>query len=193
MTRILKTDRAKAENKNENHLHANEARWFAVYTGYKREKRVVSLLNKKGICAYVPLQKLTRYYTSKVKKVAIPLISCYVFVKIVQSEYVTVLETQFVQRFLKINQNLLAIPQKEIDLLRRIVGEQVEIEVDTAFWKQGDKVEVIAGQLTGLQGTLVEKRGEHKLIVTLNTLGYDLMMEIKPELLRKLPPNSVLV
>lgn len=189
MTRILKTDRAKAENKHENHLHTSEARWFAVYTGYKREKRVVALLKKKGINAYVPLQKLTRYYTSKVKKVEIPLISCYVFVQIVQSEYVTVLETQFVQRFLKINQNLLAIPPEEIDLLKRIVGEQTEIEVDTASWQQGDNVEVIAGQLTGLKGTLIEKRGEHKLIVTLNTLGYDLIMEINPALLRKSPPG----
>jgi transcription antitermination factor NusG len=175
--------------KYENHLHSTEARWFAVYSGYKREKKVVSLLEKKGITAYVPLQKLKRYYSSKTKEVEIPLISCYVFVKIIQSEYVPVLETQFVQRFLKINQNLLAIPPKEIDLLKRVVGELTDIEVDTASWQQGDRVEVIAGQLTGLQGTLVEKRGEHRLIVTLHTLGYDLSIDIKRSLLRKLQTN----
>jgi transcription antitermination factor NusG len=175
--------------KYENHLHPTEARWFAVYSGYKREKKVVALLAKKGIKAYVPLQKLTRYYTSKTKQVEIPLISCYVFVQIVQSEYVPVLETQFVQRFLKINQNLLAIPPKEIDLLKRIVGEITDIEIDTASWQQGDKVEVIAGQLTGLQGTLVEKRGKHRLIITLHTLGYDLSLEINRNLLRKLRTN----
>lgn len=186
MTRTLKTEPSKTEKAYENHLHPEEAKWFAVYTGYKREKKVVELLNKKGIMAYVPLQRLTRHYTRKTKLVEIPLISCYVFVKIIQSEYVPVLETQFVQRFLKINRNLICIPNAEIDLLKRIVGEQMDIEVDTAAWHEGDQVEVIAGQLTGLQGMLVEKRGEHKLIVTLQSLGYELRIEVNPSHLRKI-------
>ena len=186
MTRSLKTTSPTSKPSHENHLHPTEARWFAVYTGYKREKKVVSLLEKKGITAYVPLQKLTRYYTRKVKKVELPLISCYVFVQITQSQYVPVLETQFVQRFLKIERNLLAIPQVEIDLLRRIVGEIEGVEADISTLHQGDEVEVIGGQLTGLRGTLMEKKGRQCLVIALQTLGYDLLMEVTPQQVRKL-------
>ena len=66
----------------EDHLHPTEARWFAVYTGYKHEKKVVELLTQKGITAYTPLHRVTRRYTRKVKHVELPLINCYVFVQI---------------------------------------------------------------------------------------------------------------
>ncbi|WP_020536108.1 UpxY family transcription antiterminator [Lewinella cohaerens] len=191
MTKSLKTKILSAEQEYENHLHLTEARWFAVYTGYKREKKVVELLSKKGITAYVPLQQLTRHYTRKTRQVELPLISCYVFVNITQAQYVPVLETQFVQRFLKIRRNLLAIPEAEIDLLRRIVGEVTNVEIDPVGLHKGDEVEVIAGQLTGLKGVLVEKLGRQKLVVELKTLGYDLLMEVNPGHLRKLQPGSL--
>ena len=143
-------------------------------------------MEKKGITAYVPLQKLTRHYTRKVKKVELPLISCYVFVHITQSQYVPVLETQFVQRFLKIDRNLLAIPEREINLLRQIVGEIEGVEADVSTLHQGDEVEVIGGQLTGLRGTLVEIKGRQCLVIALQTLGYDLLMEVSPQQVRKL-------
>lgn len=190
MIKSLKTTKLSADQDYENHLHFSEARWFAVYTGYKREKKVVELLAKKDITAYVPLQRLTRYYTRKTKKVDLPLISCYVFVHITKSQYVPVLETQFVQRFLKIHRNLLAIPEAEINLLRQIVGEEAAVEVDVTSLHEGDEVEMIAGQLTGLKGILIEKRGRQQLVIALKTLGYDLMMEVNPHHLRKLQPGT---
>lgn len=186
MTKLVSTEQKAFPLVNEDHLHPTEARWFAVYTGYKHEKKVVELLAKQEITAYVPLHRVTRRYTRKIKHVELPLINCYVFVKITKSEYVPVLETPFVSRFLKIKRNLLAIPDAEIELLRRIVGEVVDLEVETAEWREGDAVEVMTGQLTGLRGTLVERRGQHKLIIALQTLGYDLMMEVNPAILRKL-------
>ena len=165
----------------ENHLHESEARWFAVYTRYKREKQVAKHLQQKGIEHYLPLQRLTRRYDRKVKQVELPLINCYIFVRIVKSEYVPVLETQDVLQFVKFSRNLISIPPAEIDLLRRVVGELEEFEVNPAAYHPGDQVEVIGGQLTGLKGTLIEKRGQHRLIVALETLGYELNMEVRVE------------
>ncbi len=165
----------------ENHLHETEARWFAVYTRYKREKLVVKQLQQKGIECYLPLQRLTRRYDRKVKQVELPLINCYIFVRIVKGEYVPVLETQDVLQFVKFSRNLIAIPEVEIDLLRRVVGELEELEVNPSAYHPGDQVEVIGGQLTGLKGTLIEKRGQHRLIVALDTLGYELNMEVRLE------------
>ncbi|PSR13367.1 MAG: hypothetical protein C7N36_08315 [Bacteroidetes bacterium] len=186
MNANFNTDSRPSQPDYEDHLHPTEARWFAVYTGYKREKRVVSMLDKKGITAYVPLQRLTRHYTRKTRQVEVPLINCYVFVFITKAQYVPVLETEYVLRFLKINRNLLAIPAAEIDLLKRIVGELTDIEVDVTTLHEGDPVEVIVGQLTGLQGTLIEKRGQHTLVIALKTLGYDLLMQVNPSHIRKL-------
>ena len=85
----------------ENHLHETEPRWFAVYTRYKREKLVAQQLRDKGIEVYLPLQHFTRRYTRKIKKVEMPLISCYVFARITKKEYVPVLETPDVVQFVR--------------------------------------------------------------------------------------------
>ena len=90
-----------------NQLDENEPRWFAVYTEFKKEKIAEKFLKKKGIETYLPLQKVVRRYKSKTKKIEIPLINCYLFVRITKKEYVKVLETDYISRFIKIGKDLL--------------------------------------------------------------------------------------
>jgi transcriptional antiterminator RfaH len=173
----------------ENHLHPTEARWFAVYTRYKREKMVIKHLENKGIHCYLPLQKLTRYYTRKIKKVELPLINCYIFVKITKQEYLTVLETQDVVKFVQFSRNLLSIPEREMNILQRVVGEITAIDVEPSRFYPGAEVEIIGGQLTGLQGILIEQKNDKNFVVELNNMGYSLLMQIEPEML-ELRPSS---
>lgn len=177
----------KAETTYENHLDDTEPKWFAVYTRYKREKIVCSDLNKKGIECYLPINRVVRRWARKVKKVELPLISCYVFVKITKKEYVSVLETENVVSFISFSRNLISIPNEEIDLLKRITGEFGELEMipNSEEIAEGDVVEIVRGNLTGLQGQLIEKESQKKFIVQLDHLGYQLLMEVSPELLRR--------
>lgn len=168
----------------ENHLDKHEARWFAVYTNYKREKRILKLLHSKGIEAYLPLQKVTRRYTRKVKNLELPLINCYLFVKIVKSQYVPVLETENVLKFIKFSQNLISIPEREIQLMKRIIGEQMDFQFEQGVFIEGEDVEVIAGQLTGLEGKLVSRSGKQQFVVELTNMGYNFQMTIDINLLR---------
>ena len=176
---------AEAIAKKENHLHHTETSWFAVYTRFKCEKVVLQALKKKGIECYVPLQEVKRQYTRKIKTHHIPLISCYAFVKVNKADYIRVLETDYVLEYVKIGRNLIAIPEKEIDLLKRIVGEGLVTAIEPRSMKIGDKVEIIAGRLTGLHGKLVETDHGKRMVVQLEALGQDLFMEVAPELLRK--------
>ena len=166
-------------------LDSHESQWFAVYTRYKREKVVKKELDYKGIDCYLPLQRLTRYYTRKVKKVELPLINCYIFVNITKDDYVPVLEVPDVVNFVKFSNDLIPIPEKEINTLRRVVGEITDIEVQEGAFRNGDSVEVIGGQLTGLKGVLMEQRTDKNFVVELENLGYSLLMQIDPKFLRK--------
>ena len=167
------------------HLHATEPRWFAIYTKYKREKLIHKELQRKGIESYLPIQTVIRHYTRKRKKVELPLISCYLFVKITKPEYVPVLETDDVVKFVRFSKNLLAIPEREIDLLKIIVGEGLPIVAEKKSLRKGDMVEVIGGNLTGLQGILVEEHGEKEMVIDLDSMGYSLRMQIDTKLLKK--------
>lgn len=169
-----------------NQLHESEARWFAIYTGFRREKKVVERLEKKGIQTYLPLKHVTRRYTRKVKHLSIPLINCYVFVHITKDQYVPILQDPDVNRFVKIAKRLIAIPEHEIQLMQRVVGEKEGVEaIDMDSWRQGDTVEVIGGELTGLKGKLVNTAGKDHLLIELQHIGVGLQMEVDRKLLRR--------
>lgn len=178
---------AEGENKKKvvNQLDEHEARWFAVYTKFKREKQVLKQLTEKGIQAYLPLQSFTRRYTRKVRHVELPLINCYIFTKITKDEYVPVLETQDVVAFVKFAQDLIAIPTHEIEIMKRVVGEGIEIDVQAGSYQLGDEVEIIGGNLTGLRGWLVAADSEKNFVIELENLGYSLRMTVDPSLLSK--------
>ncbi len=183
---LQKKEKEKKEDL-ENHLHPTEYKWFAVYTQSRGEKTAFKRLQAKGINVYLPLQKKIRIYGRKKREVEFPLITCYLFVKVTKKEYVKVLETEGVLNYVKFNRNLISIPDAEIDLLRRVLGEGWEVETtETGDWKVGDTVEINQGRLVGTRGTLVSKDGKKLFTVELATLGLGLRMEVDKELLTKI-------
>lgn len=167
-------------------LHDSEPRWFAVHTRSKSEKFVQRMLDKKGIHAWVPLQQLMRRYTRSTRVVEKPLINCYVFVKIVKSEYVRVLETEHVAGFVKFSKNLVAIPEMEINLLKRITLEDgLDVVAVPGILSEGDLVEISAGNLIGLRGRIEQSEGKRRFKVALEQLGYSLLITIDAAFLQK--------
>jgi transcription antitermination factor NusG len=173
-----------------NHLDATEPRWFAVYTGFRKEKVAHALLQKKHIQSYLPMQNFRRQWGRKVKQVDIPLISCYLFVKITNVQYTPVLETEYVLNFVRFSKDLIAIPEQEIIWLKRIMEEEdIEVEVmhgGTADFEEGDRVEVLTGRLAGLKGKLLHKQGKQSFMVELAGMGHSLSLTVDSSLLRKI-------
>ena len=169
----------------ENHLSVDTPRWFAVYTKFKSEKEVVRRLEKKGIECYVPINQVVRQYTRKRKVVDLPLINCYVFVKITKEQYVPVLETEFVIKFIHFARNLISIPETEINLLKRICLQFNDIDTEEIAFQSGKPVEIISGNLTGIQGKLIDDLGKN-FLVELQYVGIGLRIEVDPKLLKPL-------
>lgn len=174
----------------QNSLSATEAKWFAVLTRVKAEKRVASLLNEKGIKNYVPLQKVTRIYSRKRRTVLLPLIYRYVFVNITKQDYVRVLETPHVEMFLKFKQDIISIPDHEIEWLQRITGESIDFNIENKPFSAGDEVRVVYGNLTGLKGKLIKSMGKNELLVELDHIGIGLRIQIDPAHLELLAANK---
>jgi len=166
------------------HLDAQQARWFAIYTKYKREKAVFRRLREKGIDAYLPLQQHLRHYTRKTRSVELPLISCYLFTRITKRDYVLVLETEGVLDFVNFSGRIVAIPDEEIDVMRRLVGERMQLEIEPRQFRPGQAVEIAEGNLMGIQGVLLECRREKNFLVELNRTGYNLRMHVDPSVLQ---------
>lgn len=175
------------------HISNEERKWFAIYTRFKREKMVFKQLLDKNVEAYLPLRTVKRVYTRKIKKIELPLISCYVFVKIFHSEYFTVLSTQDVVNFVKFSHELLAIPEREINILKAITGENIEVEATELKPEVGDDIEICFGSLFGLKGKLVDHHNDKNVVIELEQMGFSMRMHVDPQYLKiinKSKPNE---
>ena len=160
--------------------------WYAITTRFKCEKHVAAQLQRKGIEVYVPLLTRTKRYTRKIKTYQVPLISCYVFVRIGKREMVRVLETPHVVDFVRFDGKVAGVREHEIALLKRIVGEVRQLSAEPRSWLKGDRVEIVSGGLTGIQGVLIERQGRHEVVVELDSLGYQMCMTIDMHMLRRI-------
>jgi transcription antitermination factor NusG len=95
------------------------------------------------------------------------------------------LETEHVSRFIKIGKDLIAIPDTEIDILQRVLGENIELAIEQNRFYEGDEVVVSQGSLAGLTGKLVSFQGKEKVMVELVTIGYSMLIEMDKSLLTK--------
>ena len=170
----------------ESHLSEDQPRWFAIRTRYKSEKLAYKQLISRQIDAYLPIRHLIRRYGRKKREVDLPLINNFVFVKIVKKDYLTVLQTEYVNGFLKLGHNLLSIPEEQIELIRRLLGENIDLEVvENRILEKGDWVEVTSGPLLGMRGKLVQVKGKEKVLVELINSGYSLEISIDNQLVKR--------
>ncbi len=159
--------------------------WYAVRTFFRREKQAIRLMEARGIDCWLPTIEKIRTYKRKVRRVELPLLSTYVFVRIDRSDYVPVLETEGVIRFVQPGDSIQPVPEREIDLLRQVIGEKLALEVVPHRLEEGDKIELIGGELTGLSGRLVSWKGKERVAVSLDSIGHSILMEVPVSALRK--------
>ena len=178
---------AKQQTQPINQLDTEVSKWFAVYTHYKREKLVKKMLDQKGIECYLPIRKEVRNWSKKRRTMELPLISCYIFVKITKAEYVPVLETEYVLNFVKFAKDLIAIPENEIQLVRSILQDQADFEiVPTDKFEKGDKIVIVGGSLAGTKGQLIDFDGKKRVLVTLDYIQHTFRLSVEKHLIQKI-------
>lgn len=176
------TSEEKPKVPNGNH----EERWYAVYTRPRSEKLVFSRLMEAGIETYLPLQKTYRVWSDRKKLVEKPLLSSYIFVKIARQNFPAVYIINGVVKFVSFEGQPVAIPQKQIDVLRLLIDSNAEIEVTSERFAPGDNVEVISGSLIGLQGELIKTGSRNRVLIRIDKLDQNLMLKIPKTFLRKI-------
>ena len=164
-----------------------ETKWYAVGTRYKCEKLVLKDLFSKQIDAYVPLLEKVKRYSKKIQRYQVPLINCYVFVKIGDNERAKVLQTEHVINFIKPGKVMTAIPEYEIDVLKRLVGDlEHEVQLLNEGLSEGDDVEIIKGPLLGLKGKMISKENKNIVVINLENLGFRFSVTMHKSLLNKI-------
>lgn len=152
--------------------------WYPVYTSPRAEKKVLELLEAKGIQAYLPLQKRLKQWSDRKKWVAEPLLPSYLFVKVSQTEFAAVLGTKGVSRFIYFSGQPAHISEKQIEAMRLLLSNSADFEITDRKFEKGEEIIVTSGPLVGLRGELVKYLTYKKLLVRLGNTGKSLIVQM---------------
>ena len=186
--KILLMDRPVTPEPDKPLIHKKQVvpKWYAIYTRPRAEKQIHARLVEIGVETYLPLQKTYRQWSDRKKLIEKPLLSSYVFVKVIPVEFPKVYKTDGVVKFVSFEGHPVAIPQKQIDNLRLLINSNAEVEVTSEKFEKGDNVEVMTGSLKGLTGELIKTGRKKRVIIRIDKLEQNIIVTIPVSFLRKI-------
>lgn len=152
--------------------------WYAVHTRPRWEKKVASHLSKKGIELYCPLNRVQRQWSDRKKVILEPLFTSYVFVRLSESEQLSVLQTDGVISFVYWLKKPAMIRDEEIEAIKRFMNEHESVKLEKTEVNIHDKVRIIGGPLMEREGNILEVK-QKTVKVLLPSLGYTLVATIE--------------
>jgi transcription antitermination factor NusG len=167
-------------------INGSEDKWYAVYTNPRAEKQVYERLAENKIEAYLPLIKTIRQWSDRKKLIEVPLLTSYIFVKTSPKYFPLIYKTYGVVKFVSFEGKPVAIPEKQIDILRLLIDSNTEIEVTSQSFAKGDNVEVVSGALAGITGELINIGSNSRFVVRIDKLDQNLILKIPKTFLRKI-------
>lgn len=151
--------------------------WFAAYTTPRHEKHVSVLLAERQIETFLPLYNTARQWKKSSPVVLeLPLFPTYVFVRIARCARSSVLSLPGVLSIVGSAREPWPLPDFEIEALR--LGLHMRKAEPHPYLKIGERVRIKAGAMTGVEGILVRKKNEVRVVLTLDTIMQSIAMEV---------------
>ncbi len=151
----------------ETELGHDDRRWWAVYTKSRQEKSLARQLLSQQVPYYLPLVPKVSLIGGRRVKSFLPLFGSYLFLYANDEERVQTLATKRVAHLFEAND-----PQaiaRDLRNVRTLIASGVPLTVEGRL-SAGQRVRVKHGSLMGLEGIIVARRGEDRLLVTVDFL-----------------------
>ena len=153
---------------NQELLASPERRWWVLYTKSRHEKELMRRLQALEIPFYGPtVERRSRTPAGRAQRSFLPLFPNYVFMLGDATQRYTALTTNCVSRDIPVSSGV----DLESDLrqLRRLIQTGVPLTPER-FLEAGVRVRVRSGPLEGLEGTVLRRRGDTRLLVAVRFL-----------------------
>lgn len=153
------------------------ARWHAVFTMPRHEKRVVGLCGELQIESFLPLYQVRHRWKNRcTATVELPLFPNYLFVRIDPHKRVQVLKLPGVLSIVSSGRQLLPIPDEYITALRGgLLRYKIEPHPNI---EAGDRVCITTGPMAGMEGILDRQKNDMRVVLRLEMIGRSVAVEV---------------
>jgi transcription antitermination factor NusG len=165
--------------------------WHAIYTRYQHEKLVEELLIQKGFQTFLPLYHTAHRWKDRLRQLDLPLFPSYIFIHGGLDRRLAIMTTSGVQTIVGDGEQAGIVTAAEIEAIRNLLETRLAVE-PCPFLKLGDRVRVVYGPLAGLEGILVRKKNQCRLVLSIDLLQQSVAAEVDVDAVERIsgPLNS---
>jgi transcription antitermination factor NusG len=154
-----------------------KAAWFAIQTKSRHEKMVSRRLEHMGYEQFLPTYHARRRWSDRFKVVELPLFESYLFCRLDANNPARVISAPGTIRIVGGGAAPIPVADEEIDALQRAVSVRRQLE-PWPYLRQGQRVRIESGPMTGIEGVLQALRGRRRLIVSVTVLQRSVAVDI---------------
>ncbi len=169
----------------EGSLGATAGLWRVAYTKPRHEKSVARDLEARGVPFYLPLQKKMTYFRGRRITSLLPVFPSYVFLYASDDDRELAYKTNRVVSVTDVYDGERL--RQELRQIRWLIESDVPITIESQI-QPGQRVRVRRGPFTGLEGTVLVRRNETRLLVSIDFLQRGASFAIEDYMLEPLGP-----
>jgi len=138
---------------------------------------VAEQLAHRSVDHFLPLYDSVRRWKDRRMRLQLPLFPGYVFVRIPLEARLEVLEIRSVVRLVGFNGRPTALPDEEIEALRRGLAQQLRAEPHP-YLRIGRRVRIRNGPLEGREGILVYRKGNSRVVLSVELIRRSIAVDV---------------
>ena len=146
--------------------------WYAIRTMARAEKKVEQRLIDKKIEVFLPQIEVVKVWSDRRKKVKVPLLPGYIFVKMNETVLNEIFYIQGIVDFVKFLGKPAKVHGYELENIRILSTNPAEYQaINNIDLKEGEDITIDYGPFAGLTGKFVKSKGKFRIIVQIQALG----------------------
>jgi transcription antitermination factor NusG len=158
-------------------MECGSQRWFALQVRTRWEGSTALLLEGKGYRTLLPTYKAKKAWSGKTREIAAPLFPGYVFCEFDAQKRLPILVTPGVLSVVSMGRVPLPVDNNEISNIQTLVASGYEAE-PWPYLEVGQKIRVESDSLRGIEGILIQFKGNHRVVVSVSLLRRSVALEI---------------
>lgn len=157
--------------------------WFVAQVKSRREKALADFLFRRSIGYYLPLIQKRQSSVKRVRYSLVPIFPGYVFVNTNEAGRYTALTSNHIGRIIEVSDSERLL--RELDRVNRVLSADMPVyPVD--FLNVGQRVRVKKGPMKDVEGIIIRKNKQFRLVLTVTSIMQSISMEIDADIVEPL-------
>jgi transcription antitermination factor NusG len=156
--------------------------WFALRVRPKHERTAANGLGMQGFEEYVPLHRVRRRWSDRIKEIDQVLFPGYIFCRFTRADRLRVLNSPGVESIVACGKTEIPVDDSEIEAVRALTTSRRPL-APWPYLQIGQNVAIESGPLTGLRGVVIRDAETWRVVVSVEALGRSIAVEVDREMI----------